>query len=166
MNMVHISFVKFCLISAQIVVFSVLVCHVLSKLLSISYLYYFCFILISISDSSVPVYRNKIDFCILELYPATLHNSFYSSSGLKKNMFLRILNIGYLWKRLWCWEGLGAGGEGDKRGWGGWMASLPRWTWVWVNSRRWWWAGRPGVLQFTRSQTEPGYILFITLRYK
>ena len=30
------------------------------------------------------------------------------------------------WKRLWCWEGLGAGGEGDDRGWDGWMASLTR----------------------------------------
>ena len=40
-------------------------------------------------------------------------------------------------KRLWCWEGLGAGGEGDDRGWDGWMASLTRWTWVWVNSRSW-----------------------------
>ena len=38
------------------------------------------------------------------------------------------------WKRLWCWEGLGARGEGDERGWDGWMASLTRWTWVWVNS--------------------------------
>ena len=26
--------------------------------------------------------------------------------------------------------GMGAGGEGDDRGWGGWMASLNRWTWV------------------------------------
>ena len=34
------------------------------------------------------------------------------------------------WKILWCWEGLGAGGEGDDRGWDGWMASLTRWTWV------------------------------------
>ena len=33
-----------------------------------------------------------------------------------------------------CWEGLGAGGEGDDRGWDGWMASPTRWTWVWVNS--------------------------------
>ena len=41
------------------------------------------------------------------------------------------------WKRLWCWEGLGAGGEGDNRGWDGWMASLTRWTWVWVNSGSW-----------------------------
>ena len=56
------------------------------------------------------------------------------------------------WKRLWCWEGLGAGGEGDGRGWYGWMASLTRWTWVWGNSESWWWTGRPGVLRFMGSQ--------------
>ena len=56
------------------------------------------------------------------------------------------------WKRLWCWEGLGAGGEGDDRGWDGWMASLTGWTWVWVNSGSWWWTGRPGILQFMGSQ--------------
>ena len=56
------------------------------------------------------------------------------------------------WKRLWCWEGLGAGGKGDDRGWDGWMASLTRWTWVWVNSGSWWWTGRPGLLQFMESQ--------------
>ena len=55
-------------------------------------------------------------------------------------------------KRSWCWEGLGAGGEGDNRGWDGWMASPTRWTWVWVNSWSWWWTGRPGVLQFVGSQ--------------
>ena len=37
--------------------------------------------------------------------------------------------------------------RGDDRGWGGWMASSSRWTWVWVNSGSWWWARRPGVLQ-------------------
>ena len=42
---------------------------------------------------------------------------------------------------------LKAGGEGDDRGWDGWMASLAQWTWVWVNSRSWWWTGRPAVLQ-------------------
>ena len=52
------------------------------------------------------------------------------------------------WKRPWWWEGLGAGGEGDNRGWDGWMASLTWWTWVWVNSRSWCWTGRPGVLRF------------------
>ena len=55
-------------------------------------------------------------------------------------------------KRPWCWEGLGAGGEGDDRGWDGWMASLARWAWVWVNSGSWWWTGRPGVLWFMGSQ--------------
>ena len=44
--------------------------------------------------------------------------------------------------------GIGAGGEGDDRGWDGWMASPTQWTWVWVNSGSWWWTGRPGVLQF------------------
>ena len=59
-----------------------------------------------------------------------------------------VLNIG----KDWCWEGLGAGGKGDIRGWDGWMASPTRCTWVWVNSRCWWWTGTPGVLQFMESQ--------------
>ena len=52
----------------------------------------------------------------------------------------------------WCWERLRAGGEGDDSGWDGWMASLTQWTWVWVNSRSWWWTGRPGMLQSIGSQ--------------
>ena len=55
-------------------------------------------------------------------------------------------------EKPWCWERLGAGGEGDDRGWDSWMVSLTQWTWVWVNSRSWWWTGRPGVLWFMRSQ--------------
>ena len=50
-------------------------------------------------------------------------------------------------KRPWCWERLKMGGEGDNRGWDGWMASPTRWTWVWVSSRSWWWTGKPSVLQ-------------------
>ena len=56
------------------------------------------------------------------------------------------------WKRPWCWERLKAGGVGDDRGWDGWMASLTQWTWIWLNSRSWWWIGRPGVLQSMGSQ--------------
>ena len=52
------------------------------------------------------------------------------------------------WKRPWRWEGLGAGGEGDNRGWDGWMASQTQLAWVWVNSGSLWWTGRPGMLQF------------------
>ena len=44
------------------------------------------------------------------------------------------------------------GGEGDDRGWDGWMASATRWTWVWARSGSWWWTGRPGVLQSIGSQ--------------
>ena len=71
---------------------------------------------------------------------------------------LKLQYIGHLMrrvdslKRLWCWEGLRARGEGDDRGWDGWMASLTRWTWVSVNSGSWWWTGRPGVLRFMGSQ--------------
>ena len=50
-------------------------------------------------------------------------------------------------KRPWCWVRLKAGGEGDDRGWDGWMASPTRWKWVWASSRSWWWTGSPGVLQ-------------------
>ena len=57
------------------------------------------------------------------------------------------------WKRPWCWEGLGAGEEGDNRRCDGWMASPTRWAWVWVNSGSWWWTGRPGVLRFMGSQS-------------
>ena len=47
-----------------------------------------------------------------------------------------------LWERL-----KKAGGEGDDTGWDGWMVSLTRWTWIWESSGRWWWTGKPGVLQ-------------------
>ena len=46
----------------------------------------------------------------------------------------------------------GAGGEGDNRGWDGWMASRTWWMRVWVNSGSWWWTGRPDVLWFMGSQ--------------
>ena len=55
-------------------------------------------------------------------------------------------------KRPWCWELLKAG-EGDDRGWDGWMASLTWWPQVWARSRSLWWTGIPGVLQSMRSQS-------------
>ena len=80
----------------------------------------------------------------------------YSLEGLM--LKLKLQYFGHLmrelthWKRPWCWEGLGTGGEGDDRGWDGWMISPTRWTWVWVSSGGWWWTGRPGVLRFMGSQ--------------
>ena len=83
-------------------------------------------------------------------------NPEYSQEGLiwswKSNSLVTWCEeLTYL-KRPWCWERLRAGREGDNRGWDGWMASLTQWTWVWVDSRSWWWIGRPGVLQSMRSQ--------------
>ena len=52
-------------------------------------------------------------------------------------------------KRPWCWDGLGAGGEGDDRGWDSWMASPTR-----VNSGSLWWTGRPGLLRFMGLQSQ------------
>ena len=56
------------------------------------------------------------------------------------------------WKRPWCWEGVKAEGEGDDRGWDGWMALPTQWTWVWASSGSWWWTGRSGVLWSLGSQ--------------
>ena len=62
----------------------------------------------------------------------------YSLEGLM--LKLKLQYFGHLmWRtdsleNTWCWERLKAGGEGDDRRWDGWMASLTRWTWVWVNS--------------------------------
>ena len=58
-------------------------------------------------------------------------------------------------KRPWCWERLKAGGEGDDRGWDGWMTSPTQWRFL-VDFRSWWWTGRPGMLLsmgFVNSQT-------------
>ena len=56
------------------------------------------------------------------------------------------------WKRHWCWQRLKAKEEGGDRGCDGCMASRTQRTWVWVNSRSWWWTGRSGGLQSVGSQ--------------
>ena len=74
------------------------------------------------------------------------------------------------WKSPWCWERLKVGGEVGGRGWDGWMVSLVQWTWVWANSGRWWWTGKPCMLQFLESQrvrhdlvTEQQYVMLRVL---
>ena len=71
---------------------------------------------------------------------------------LKLQYFGHLMQRADSFQRPWCWERLRAG-EGDDRGWDGWMVSLTQWTWVWVNSGSWWWTGRPGVLWSMGSQT-------------
>ena len=77
----------------------------------------------------------------------------YSLEGLM--LKLKLHYFGYL---MWRTDSLektlmlgkiDVGGEGDNRGWDGWMASPTQWTWVWVSSGSRWWAGKPGVLQST-----------------
>ena len=87
--------------------------------------------------------------------------------NLKHQYFGHLMQWVTHWKRLWCWEGLGAGWEGDSREWDVWMASPSWWTWIWVNSRSWWWTGRPGMLQFMVLQrvsdwaTELNWIIYV-----
>ena len=50
------------------------------------------------------------------------------------------------WKRPWSWERLKVRGEGDYRGWEGWIASLIWWKWVWASSGGWWWTGTTDML--------------------
>ena len=69
----------------------------------------------------------------------------YSLEGLTRK--LKLQYFGHLmWRtdsleKTWCWERVKAGGEGENRGWGGWMAPPTQCTWIWASSRRWWWAG-------------------------
>ena len=74
----------------------------------------------------------------------------YSLEGLM--LKLKLITLATWWeglshsKRPWCWKSLKVGGEGDDRGWAGWMPSPTLWTWVWVNSGNWCWTGMPRVL--------------------
>ena len=69
-------------------------------------------------------------------YPSILKENSpeYSLEGLMLKLKTQYVGHPTHWKRPWCWERLKAGGEGDDRGWGGWMASPTWWIWVWVNS--------------------------------
>ena len=73
---------------------------------------------------------------------------------------LKLQSFGHLMRRADSFEKtlmgerLKEGREGDDRGWGGLMVSLTQWIWVWVNSRSWWWTGRPDLLQSMGSQLD------------
>ena len=61
---------------------------------------------------------------------------------LKLQYFGHLIQRANSLEKLWFWERLKAGWEGD-----GWMASLSQWAWVWANSGRQWWTEKPGILQ-------------------
>ena len=81
----------------------------------------------------------------------------YSLEGMK----LKLQYFGHLMQRTdslettWCWERLKTG-EGDNRGWAGWMASPTQRTWVWASSASWWWIRKPKLL-FPSSKDKPCY---------
>ena len=75
---------------------------------------------------------------------------------LKLQYFGHLMQTGDSLEKTWCWERLRAGGEGDDRGWGGWIALPTLWTWVWASSGSWWWTGKaccPRVHGVTKSRT-------------
>ena len=84
-------------------------------------------------------------------------NQFWIFTG-RTDLKLKLQYFGHLmWRtdsfeKTLMWERLKVAGEGDNRGWDGWMASLTQGTWVWVNSGNWWLTGSPGVLQSMGSQ--------------
>ena len=71
---------------------------------------------------------------------------------LKLQYFGHLMQRAGSLEKTWCWERLKAGGEGDDRVWDGWMASLNQRTWFWSSSGRWWWIGKPSLLQFIVSK--------------
>ena len=71
---------------------------------------------------------------------------------LKLQYFGHLLQRTDSFQRCWCWERLKVGGEGDDRGWDGWMASPTQWAWVWVNSGSWRWTGRPAQSMGSQSR--------------
>ena len=87
---------------------------------------------------------------ILKLCQEKCGIKFLLSRSNMSYLKLKLQYFGHLMQRVNLLEktlmlGGIAAGEGDDRGWDGWMASLTRWTWVWVNSGSWWWTGRPGL---------------------
>ena len=78
-------------------------------------------------------------------------NPEYSLEGLMLKLELQyfghLMQRAHSLEKTLCWERLKAGGDGDDRGWDGWMASLTQWIWVSASSRRWWRTGKPGFLE-------------------
>ena len=71
-----------------------------------------------------------------EIQPGNQHWIFIGRLMLK----LKLQYFGHLMRRIDSLEktlmlGETGGGEGDDRGWHGWMASPTRWKWVWATSR-------------------------------
>ena len=109
-----------------------------SKQLVIGWVSWLLLFLLSPRRSNQSILKEVSPGCSLEGLMLKLKLQYFGYLMLRADSLEKTLMLG----------GIGAGGEGDDRGWDGWMASQTWWTWVWVNSRSWWWTGRPGVLRF------------------
>ena len=117
----------------------------------------------------VPWIARRSNQSILKEISPGVHWKYWCWSGNSNSLATWCEELTHL-KRPWCWERLRAGGEGDDRGWDGWMASPTWWTWICMDFGSLWWTGRPGVLQFMGSQgvghdwvTELNWITYLPL---
>ena len=96
----------------------------------------------SLRRSNPSILKEISPGCSLEGLMLKLKCQYFGHLMQRTDSLEKTLMLGGIWGRR----------RRDDRGWDGWMASLTRWTWVWVNFRNWWWTGRPGVLRFMGSQ--------------
>ena len=87
--------------------------------------------------------RRSIQLILMEIHPECSLEGLLLK--LKLQYFSHLMQRANSLEKTWCWERLRAGGEGDGRGWDGWMASPTQWTWVWVMDREAWRAAIHGV---------------------
>ena len=73
-------------------------------------------------------------------------NPEYSLEGLILKLKHKSFSHQTYWERPRWWERLREGGDGDDRGD---LCMITDWTWVWINSGRWWRTGKPDVLPST-----------------
>ena len=89
----------------------------------------------------VPWTARRSNQSILKISPE------YSLEGLmlklKLQYFVHLMRTTDSFEKTLMLGKIEGGSWGDDRGWDGWMASPTQWTRVWVNSRSWWWTGRP-----------------------
>ena len=89
-----------------------------------SILYPYLSLTIRVRRSNQSILKEIRPECSLEGLMLKLKLQYFSHLMQRVDSFEKTLMLGKI----------EAGGEGNDRGWDGWMASLTQWTWVWANS--------------------------------